>query len=78
MGARHIVPDIAQAHAFCDQSAFTHHFSKRSGLTPKKFSIRHQGWPSPSQSLALEASFAFLEKISHSDNNPATCLISAW
>jgi len=37
------VIDIAQAHAFCDQSAFTQHFRKRIGLTPKQFRLRHQG-----------------------------------
>ena len=37
------VIDIAQAHAFCDQSAFTQHFRKRLGLTPKQFRMRHQG-----------------------------------
>lgn len=37
------VIDIAQAHAFCHQSAFTQHFRKRIGLTPKQFRIRHQG-----------------------------------
>ena len=37
------VIDIAQAHAFCDQSAFTQHFHKLIGLTPKQFRMRHQG-----------------------------------
>jgi AraC-like DNA-binding protein len=37
------VIDIAQAHAFCGQSAFTQHFRKRIGLTPKQFRMRHQG-----------------------------------
>ena len=37
------VIDIAQAHAFCDQSAFTQHFRKRIGVTPKQFRMRHQG-----------------------------------
>ncbi len=37
------VLDIAQAHAFCDQSAFTQHFRKRIGMTPKHFRMRHQG-----------------------------------
>jgi AraC-like DNA-binding protein len=37
------VIDIAQAHAFCDQSAFTQHFRKRIGLTPKQFRMRYQG-----------------------------------
>ena len=37
------VIEIAQAHAFCDQSAFTQHFRKRIGLTPKQFRMRHQG-----------------------------------
>lgn len=37
------VIDIAQAHAFCDQSAFTQHFRKRIRLTPRQFRMRHQG-----------------------------------
>ncbi len=37
------VIDIDQAHAICDQSAFTQHFRKRIDLTPKQFRIRHQG-----------------------------------
>lgn len=37
------VTDIAQAHAFCDQSAFTQHFRRRVGMTPKQFRMRHQG-----------------------------------
>jgi len=37
------VIDIANAHGFCDQSAFTQHFRKRIGMTPKQFRIRHQG-----------------------------------
>ncbi len=37
------VIDIAHNHAFCDQSAFTQHFRKRIGLTPKQFRMRHQG-----------------------------------
>lgn len=34
--------EIAEAHAFCDQSAFTQHFHQRTGLTPKQFRMRHQ------------------------------------
>ena len=37
------VIDIATAHGFCDQSAFTQHFRKRIGMTPKQFRMRHQG-----------------------------------
>ena len=37
------VIDNDQAHAYCDQSAFTQHFRKRIGLTPKQFRMRHQG-----------------------------------
>ena len=37
------VIDIATDHAFCDQSAFTQHFRKRIGMTPKQFRMRHQG-----------------------------------
>jgi transcriptional regulator GlxA family with amidase domain len=33
---------IASAHAFCDQSAFTQQFRKRTGLTPKQFRSRHR------------------------------------
>jgi AraC-like DNA-binding protein len=34
--------DIAKSHGFCDQSTFTQHFRKRTGLTPKKFRARHR------------------------------------
>lgn len=33
------IPDIALAHGFCDQSAFTHQFKKRMGTTPKQFRL---------------------------------------
>ncbi len=33
---------IARDHGFCDQSAFTQQFRKRTGMTPKKFRMRHQ------------------------------------
>jgi AraC-like DNA-binding protein len=36
------VIEIAIAHGFCDQSTFTHHFRKRTGMTPKEFRMRHQ------------------------------------
>ncbi len=35
--------DIAAEHGFCDQSAFTKQFRRRTGLTPRSFRIRHQG-----------------------------------
>jgi AraC-like DNA-binding protein len=31
------IAGIAQAHGFCDQSAFTQHFRRRMGVTPKQF-----------------------------------------
>lgn len=34
--------EIGLAHGFCDQSAFTRHFRKRTGLTPKQFRLRYQ------------------------------------
>ena len=34
--------EIAVAHGFCDQSTFTQHFRKRTGLTPRQFRIRNQ------------------------------------
>ena len=34
--------EIALMHGFCDQSAFTQAFRKRTGLTPKQFRIRHR------------------------------------
>jgi AraC-like DNA-binding protein len=36
------VMEIAAAHGFCDQSTFTQHFRKRTGMTPKQFRLRHQ------------------------------------
>ncbi|MBE2285988.1 MAG: AraC family transcriptional regulator [Prosthecobacter sp.] len=33
--------------AFCDQSAFTQQFRKRTGMTPKEFRRRHQGYTQP-------------------------------
>ena len=39
--SRDDVAAIALAHGFCDQSAFTHHFRKRMGTTPKQFRLRH-------------------------------------
>jgi AraC-like DNA-binding protein len=33
---------IALQHGFCDQSIFTQHFKKRTGLTPRRFRERHQ------------------------------------
>ena len=36
------ITTIALAHGFCDQSAFTHHFRKRMGTTPKQFRLRHR------------------------------------
>lgn len=38
----HSIERIALDHGFCDQSAFTQQFRKRTGLTPKQFRIRHQ------------------------------------
>ena len=35
------ITSIALYHGFCDQSAFTHHFRKRMGITPKQFRLRH-------------------------------------
>lgn len=37
------IADIAAEQGFCDQSAFTKHFRLRTGLTPRRFRIRHQG-----------------------------------
>ena len=37
------ITSIAVDHGFCDQSAFTHHFRKRMGITPKQFRLRHAG-----------------------------------
>jgi transcriptional regulator GlxA family with amidase domain len=35
--------NVALEHGFCDQSAFTQQFRKRTGMTPKEFRRRHQG-----------------------------------
>lgn len=35
------ISDIALDHGFCDQSAFTHQFRKRTGMTPRQFRQRH-------------------------------------
>lgn len=35
--------EIALGHGFCDQSAFTQQFRKRTGITPRQFRQRHQG-----------------------------------
>ncbi|MEQ1748514.1 MAG: helix-turn-helix domain-containing protein [Prosthecobacter sp.] len=35
--------EIALAHGFCDQSTFTQHFRKRTGMTPRQFRQRHKG-----------------------------------
>lgn len=37
------ISEVAFDHAFCDQSAFTQQFRKRTGMTPKEFRRRHQG-----------------------------------
>jgi len=37
------ISEVAIDHAFCDQSAFTQQFRKRTGMTPKEFRRRHQG-----------------------------------
>lgn len=37
------ISEVALDHAFCDQSAFTQQFRKRTGMTPKEFRRRHQG-----------------------------------
>ncbi|MBK8094866.1 MAG: AraC family transcriptional regulator [Verrucomicrobiaceae bacterium] len=37
------IVEIALNHSFCDQSAFTQQFRKRTGMTPKEFRKRHQG-----------------------------------
>jgi len=39
------IAGIALAHGFCDQSAFTHHFRRRMGTTPKQFRLRHAAKP---------------------------------
>jgi AraC-like DNA-binding protein len=35
--------EIALNHGFCDQSAFTQQFRKRTGMTPRQFRVRIQG-----------------------------------
>ena len=35
------ISDIALDHGFCDQSAFTQQFKKRTGMTPRQFRQRH-------------------------------------
>lgn len=35
------ISEIALSHGFCDQSAFTQHFKRRTGLTPRQFRMRH-------------------------------------
>ncbi|HSI63343.1 MAG TPA: helix-turn-helix domain-containing protein [Candidatus Saccharimonadia bacterium] len=35
--------EIAINHGFCDQSAFTQQFRKRTGMTPKQFRLRNRG-----------------------------------
>jgi AraC-like DNA-binding protein len=35
--------EIALNHGFCDQSAFTQHFRKRTGMTPRQFRVRNRG-----------------------------------
>ena len=37
------IVEIALNHSFCDQSAFTQQFRKRTGMTPNEFRKRHQG-----------------------------------
>lgn len=37
------IAHTALAHGFCDQSAFTHHFRRRMGTTPRQFQLRHGG-----------------------------------
>lgn len=41
--SRTSIGEIALSHGFCDQSAFTQLFHKRTGVTPRQFRIRHQG-----------------------------------
>ncbi len=38
----HSIGIIARSHGFCDQSTFTQHFRKRTGMTPKQFRQRHR------------------------------------
>lgn len=35
--------EVALNHGFCDQSAFTQQFRKRTGMTPKQFRVRNRG-----------------------------------
>ena len=37
------IVEIAINHGFCDQSAFTQQFRKRTGMTPKQFRLRNRG-----------------------------------
>ncbi len=37
------ISEVALDHGFCDQSAFTQQFRKRTGMTPKEFRRRHVG-----------------------------------
>lgn len=37
------ISEVALDHGFCDQSAFTQQFRKRTGMTPKEFRQRHVG-----------------------------------
>ncbi|MEP6671080.1 MAG: helix-turn-helix domain-containing protein [Chthoniobacter sp.] len=37
------ISEIAIAHGFCDQSAFTQQFRKRTGTTPRQFRVRNRG-----------------------------------
>jgi AraC-like DNA-binding protein len=41
LGSRATILEIALNHGFCDQSTFTQHFRKRTGLTPKQFRSRY-------------------------------------
>lgn len=36
------IAQIALDHGFCDQSAFTQQFRKRTGMTPRQFRLRHR------------------------------------
>lgn len=37
------ISEIAIDHGFCDQSAFTQQFRKRTGITPRQFRVRNRG-----------------------------------
>lgn len=37
------ISEIAINHGFCDQSAFTQQFRKRTGMTPRQFRLRNRG-----------------------------------